>query len=771
MLGRCAFFAVVSWATAVLLQAEMKQPMTPEACTSVRHLAPDELTSRSPLQLSPDGTRVAYVLQVPDIQTNDNKEELYVSAIGSESPSTPVSVLSDHLITAIHWFPDNKNLAFVARRGGKTVLARVDSTTKKEDIIWEASGDITDYSMDTAGETIAIAVNIAAQTTPASGRPPDSRKGYHLDLESTAHFTLPRRHIYILRLTSKNHWTVAGPVEFVSPLSGRLIDTVVDNHSIHINLSPDGHYLLIDNVENFSDVPEDSKWRGSPLVRYLNTRGYVGLVVSYLYNIQTNTASMPLESPIVRDTLWAPDSKSYIAVALAPADSDWEAADVAKGTPNDHITHLFAVDVRTGKVSEVLNRAERAPFAWTTSGDVVVRDSAGDLKTFREVAGQWTQIARDQIPLLDAAPYSAMTSDGHRTVMEYENAHTPPELVALDLSSASVWTVAKLNPQADKLILPQTKTITWTTSTGYTAKGMLLLPPDYDPKRRYPLVIEDGSLLYNGEFVCDSGVEHVSSFARGILADAGIAYLMRYWPGNNDWESNYYPKGYPGSLAEVAFKQDLVESAVRTLNQRQIIDPTKVGLIGFSRGGWYVEYALAHSHISFRAATATDNVLYSVGEYWYWHNKEILQDSDGLYGGPPYGASLKNWLDYSVSFNLDKIHTPLLVEAMGYGKEDDDPDRTPANLAAQEEVLVGLNRLNKPVELYYYPLEQHQPDHPQARIASLQRNVDWYRFWLQGYERPNPEDPDQYKRWEHLRELRDADLKATQKQGQIDSGR
>jgi hypothetical protein len=59
--------------------------------------------------------------------------------------------------------------------------------------------------------------------------------------------------------------------------------------------------------------------------------------------------------------------------------------------------------------------------------------------------------------------------------------------------------------------------------------------------------------------------------------------------------------------------------------------------------------------------------------------------------------------------------------------------------------------------LYYYPNEQHQPDHPQARLANLQRNLDWYRFWLQGYERPNPEDPDQYKRWEHLRELRDAD--------------
>ena len=49
---------------------------------------------------------------------------------------------------------------------------------------------------------------------------------------------------------------------------------------------------------------------------------------------------------------------------------------------------------------------------------------------------------------------------------------------------------------------------------------------------------------------------------------------------------------------------------------------------------------------------------------------------------------------------------------------------------------------------------------PVACLNNLQLNVDWYLFWLQDYERPNAEDPDQYKRWEHIRELRDADAKA-----------
>jgi dipeptidyl aminopeptidase/acylaminoacyl peptidase len=344
-----------------------------------------------------------------------------------------------------------------------------------------------------------------------------------------------------------------------------------------------------------------------------------------------------------------------------------------------------------------------------------------------------------------------LSSDGQRVLVEYENAQTAPEIVAIDMSTNEKKIVARLDPQMDDFLLPKSEVVTWTTSAGYTAKGLLLLPPDYDPNRRYPIVIENGSLLYHGQFVCDSGTDHVASWPRGILADDGILYLTRFWPGINDWESNYYPKGLPGSLAEVAFKQDLIESAVKMLDERGSIDPMKVGLAGFSRGGWYVEYALAHSKLQFAAASATDNVQYSVGEYWLRHNDLTVRGAEGIYGGPPYGDSLKNWLDYSISFNLNRIHTPLLSEVNGYGQGDGDASHYPDNLIAHEEVLVGLDKLHKPVEMYYYPNEIHQPDHPQARIASLHRNVDWFRFWLQDFETTKSESADQYERWELMR--------------------
>jgi dipeptidyl aminopeptidase/acylaminoacyl peptidase len=760
------FLMVAVCINAVPGVAQTKRPITPEACTRVRYLANDDVTTRPRLQLSPDGLKAAYILQVPDLASNDNKEELYVAPLQPQSPQSPVSVQTNQLITAVRWFPDNRHLAALVRHGQMIAIAQLDSVTKTQEIIWETDNDITDYSMDAAGKTIAVAVITRAREQPASGISHDSQKGYHLDLASIAHSQHPRRRVYILRWTDEHHWKVSEPIKFVSPLSGKTFDNFIDGHDRHIDISPDGHFLLIDNSESFSDIPKGSAWEHSAVVQYMRNRGFGGLDVSYLYDLNSGQVSMPLSSPYFMDGQWAPDSRSYVKVALAPVSSEWERADLDKGTPNSHITHLFSVNVGSGRVSEILHRAETNPVGWTKAGDIIVRDPAGTLTTLKNIADHWNPIDTRRILPAGAAPYAPLVSDGERVVMEYEDASTAPQIAAFDLRSGHTWTVVKLNPQFDEFVLPKTEPLTWTTSTGYTAKGLLLLPPDYDPQRRYPLVIESGSILYSGEFVCDSGESHVPSFARGILADAGVIYLMRNWPGIDDWKTNYYPKGYPGQIAEAAFQQDMTESAVKVLDQRKMIEPTKVGLIGFSRGGWYVEYMLTHSHIPFLAASATDNVLYSMGEYWYSNNEKMARMEQGMYGGAPAGKSLKNWLDYSISFNLDKVHTPLLMEVMGYGKEYTNPDAPPDNVAVHNEIFVGLSQLHKPLEYYYYPNEQHKPEHPQARIASLQRNVDWFRFWLQGYERPNPEDPDQYKRWEHLRELRDADNKGVEGKSQ-----
>src|SRR5260370_26692114 len=113
---------------------------------------------------------------------------------------------------------------------------------------------------------------------------------------------------------------------------------------------------------------------------------------------------------------------------------------------------------------------------------------------------------------------------------------------------------------------------------------------------------------------------------------------------------------------------DLWESAVKTLDAQGLIDSNKVGIIGFSRTGWYTEFILAHSKVHFRAATVADNVQYSLGEYWLSHDASTIKSYDLTYGGPPYGATLKNWRDHSVSFQLEHILNPPLMVQMGFAR-------------------------------------------------------------------------------------------------------
>jgi hypothetical protein len=63
-----------------------------------------------------------------------------------------------------------------------------------------------------------------------------------------------------------------------------------------------------------------------------------------------------------------------------------------------------------------------------------------------------------------------------------------------------------------------------------------------------------------------------------------------------------------------------------------------------------------------------------------------------------------------------------------------------------------LKEQRKPVELIVYPEEGHIKSQPKHRYAIYQRNLDWFNFWLQDKEDPDPRKKDQYARWRALRD-------------------
>jgi hypothetical protein len=59
---------------------------------------------------------------------------------------------------------------------------------------------------------------------------------------------------------------------------------------------------------------------------------------------------------------------------------------------------------------------------------------------------------------------------------------------------------------------------------------------------------------------------------------------------------------------------------------------------------------------------------------------------------------------------------------------------------------------HKPVDFIYFPNGTHIHQKPLERQESQQGNIDWLRFWLQGYRDPDPSKRAEYERWQELKE-------------------
>jgi hypothetical protein len=286
------------------------------------------------------------------------------------------------------------------------------------------------------------------------------------------------------------------------------------------------------------------------------------------------------------------------------------------------------------------------------------------------------------------------------------------------------------NPQLASLRLGQASICTWKDRTGYEWHAALIKPPDFVPGHRYPLVIQTHGFYNEHEFLVDGSF--TTGYAARPLAAAGIVVLQM----EDRADRHTRPAQDEARFAVTGF-----ESAIDHLDQEGLIDPSRVGIIGFSRAAWYVEEALIHAPHRFRAATLVDGVdeSYMTDMLFAPGNPEAAREPEGANEGKPFGAGIERWVKNAADFNLDKVQAAVRIEALG-----------PLSVLGEWEIYSSLYQQGKAVDLIYIPDAQHILEKPKQRYASQQGNVDWFRFWLQGYEDPDPAKKQQYQRWRSL---------------------
>jgi len=308
-----------------------------------------------------------------------------------------------------------------------------------------------------------------------------------------------------------------------------------------------------------------------------------------------------------------------------------------------------------------------------------------------------------------------------------QNFDQPPLLVVIDKEKSKI--IWDPNPQLKDMELAHESVYIWKDKEGRDWKGGLFKPSNFRPGQRYPLVIQthgfsEALFLPSGSFP--------SAFAGRELASAGIAVLQVNDEGFCPMET----------LEEGPCAVSGYEAAVTQLVSDGLVDPDKIGILGFSRSCFYAMETLTTGSIHLKAASLESGVMEDYFQYMIVANPG--NEADSMIGAKPFGEGLQVWLKRSPGFNLDKITAPLRIVGEG-----------PVGLVGMWQPYAGLRYLQKPVDLIMLNTEEHVLTNPGVRLASQGGSVDWFRFWLQGYEDPDPAKKEQYERWRGLRKMQE----------------
>jgi len=710
------------------------------------------------VQLSPDGSRVAYVVKNPNVVTNRNDYKLYIRDLNQiERRDNGRIILQADQISEIKWLGPDQVMAQVGRSSDKGMDSELDivNTSTGEFTKLQFPVPVAAISISSDGKVIAFStvatpkVQTAAaqskqQSLEARGYPVIFGKGrgdankwpFEVDYD-----------IYLGKVTKEGK-IKASKLYFSGP--GETPRRSSLSWVTELKLSPDGRYLLL----SYDSDSQPYEWRGHPLIKELQEFGTRGDThVLGLYEIASGRLSVGFNYPGTFLTAsWADDSQAYAVISPSPFGSAEETKETEAASAFGRLyfylyrfNHLFAVDVKSGNVTKVVHRDSGqpgnlkfhsdGPLVWKNSDEMVVQTGDNGFAKMKMSGGIWQESGRIAIPQ-DNLFRSLFASDGHVLVGVSQGLTIPPDLFVQDIKSGQTALLTDLNPEYRGISLGDMEKIEWTNRFGSGCTGKLIKPVGYKPGNKYPLIIMAAD--FDDDYFISDSAGYSTAFAPQSLANAGFAVLMAKYPKEDN-----YPRGeFPGDMGQAYNWMSMVESAIDLLSEKRIVDRDKVGIVGFSRTSWLTDFTITHTSYRFMAAASADSGIYTYGAYFRYNDSALLiKGYENQVGGPPYGDTRKYWLAYAPPFNAENVTAPLLMEYTGTAE-------------SAFEFFVALNRLGKPVELIRYPKGGHPLDTPFERVASLQRNVDWFRFWMHGYEGKPPDyDPDQYVRWRNLRKL------------------
>ncbi|MBV9989144.1 MAG: S9 family peptidase [Chitinophagaceae bacterium] len=270
------------------------------------------------------------------------------------------------------------------------------------------------------------------------------------------------------------------------------------------------------------------------------------------------------------------------------------------------------------------------------------------------------------------------------------------------------------NPQQSAYNWGSSELFRWKAYTGKETEGVLYKPEDFDPKKKYPMIVyfyeRSNNTLNNYIAPAPTPSRLNISF---FVSRGYIVFVPDIW----------YKKGYPGQSA-----YDYILSGTRAVVKQGYVDSTKIGLQGQSWGGYQIVYLITRTNL-YAAAWAGAPVANMTSAYGgiRWGtglNRQFQYEKTQSRIGATLWEKPNLYIENSALFSLPKIKTPLVIMA------NDADDAVPWYQGI--EMYTGMRRLGKKVWMLTYNGEAHNLVERRNRKDIQIREQQFFDYMLKG---------------------------------------
>ncbi len=431
-----------------------------------------------------------------------------------------------------------------------------------------------------------------------------------------------------------------------------------------------------------------------------------------------NLAAMTLDSlhagPWTGSAQWSPDGGKILFTG-GPSLFGSAGINVSEGRiPNEYDAQAFIYDVRTGDIdaitrdfdpsvsTAVWSRAEQAIYL-TTVDRSYQRLYRYDLRTKRYETIELGVEIIGSIDFANKRPVAVYTG---------ETATTPPKFYYIELNRKTRKLIS--DPTADiyrNIRTGKVEPWTFTSEQGTKIDGMVYYPPDFDPSKKYPVIV----YYYGGTTPVNRQFE--GRYPKNLWASHGyITYVPQPSGaiGYGQEFSSLHVNNWGITVAD-----EIIEGTQKFLDAHPYADRSRVAGIGASYGGFMTMLLLTRTDI-FATAVAHAGIS-SLASYWgqgYWG---YLYSAIATANSFPWNRR-DIFVDQSPIYLADRIHTPLLLL---HGKSD---TNVPPGESLQ--LYTALKLLGREVEYIEIEAQDHHILNYSKRIAWGNTIIAWFDKWL-----------------------------------------